>query len=103
VKGGDPAPSNPLGRVVGPVTVTIGAQTVQPVFAGLTLGFTGLYQVNVQMPSGVMSGNQVPVSISVGGKSRPASIFYGREMTYVAGSGAEFRALTALLKELNVE
>jgi uncharacterized protein (TIGR03437 family) len=75
VKGGDPAPSNPLGRVMVPVTVTIGGQTAQPSFAGLTPGFAGLYQVNVQIPNGVMPGDQVPVSISVGGKSSPGSIF----------------------------
>jgi uncharacterized protein (TIGR03437 family) len=58
-----------------PVTVTIGGQTAQPSFAGLTPGFAGLYQVNVQIPNGVMPGDQVPVSISVGGKSSPGSIF----------------------------
>ena len=58
-----------------PVTVTFGNQTVTAGFAGLTPGLAGLYQVNVNVPPGVMPGNQVPVTISVGGKSSSSSIY----------------------------
>jgi uncharacterized protein (TIGR03437 family) len=57
------------------VTVTFGNQTVTAGFAGLTPGLAGLYQVNVNVPPGVTPGNQVPVMISVGGKSSASSIY----------------------------
>jgi uncharacterized protein (TIGR03437 family) len=49
--------------------VTIGgvAGTVQ--FAGLTPGAIGLYQINVQLPGNVPTGDSVPVSVSIGGAS----------------------------------
>ncbi len=55
---GQGAPSaEPLARVVAPVTATVGGVTAPVQFAGLTPGFVGLYQVNVQIPSGVPSGS----------------------------------------------
>jgi uncharacterized protein (TIGR03437 family) len=71
---GTPAPSSPLAQVAAPVNVTIGEQTVQPSFAGLSPGYVGLYQLNLTMPSGVTPGNQVPVIVSVGGKSSSGAI-----------------------------
>ncbi len=68
VTSGDVAPFSTLARVGAPVTVTVGGQSAQASFAGLTPGYVGLYQVNVTMPGGVASGTQ-PVSISVGAKS----------------------------------
>ena len=40
-------------------------------FAGLTPGLTGLYQVNVTVPTGVTAGNQVPVVLAVDGEPAP--------------------------------
>jgi len=40
----------------------------------LTPGYVGLYQVNVMMPSGVAPGSQVPVTVSVAGKSGAGAI-----------------------------
>jgi uncharacterized protein (TIGR03437 family) len=45
--------------------VFIGATPVRPVFSGLAPGYRGLYQVNVQIPSGLAAGMQ-PLSISIG-------------------------------------
>jgi uncharacterized protein (TIGR03437 family) len=39
-------------------TVFVGALPLQPVFSGLAPGFTGLYQVDVQLPASVPSGLQ---------------------------------------------
>jgi len=75
VKGGDPSPSSPLASVPVPVTVTIGGQTANSFFAGLTPGFAGLYQINVVVPPGIPAGNQVPVTISVAGKSSSGNVF----------------------------
>jgi uncharacterized protein (TIGR03437 family) len=47
--------------------VRIGGQAVAAgnvQFAGLSPGFVGLYQVNVQLPAGVATGNAVPVQIT---------------------------------------
>jgi uncharacterized protein (TIGR03437 family) len=75
VSAGAIAPGSPLSMANTPVTVTFGNQTVTAGFAGLTPGLAGLYQVNATVPAGVTPGNQVPVTISVGGKSSSSSIF----------------------------
>jgi uncharacterized protein (TIGR03437 family) len=44
-------------------------------FIGLAPGFVGLYQVNVQIPSGALSGSQVPIQLSLSGAGgRPSNI-----------------------------
>jgi uncharacterized protein (TIGR03437 family) len=67
---GQAATTSPLLNVVSPVSVTIGEHNAWVDFAGLAPGFTGLYQLNVAVPSGV-SGNAVPVVLTVGGQPRP--------------------------------
>jgi uncharacterized protein (TIGR03437 family) len=74
VTSGEATPIAPLTAIAPPVRVSIGGRTATPAFAGLTPGFVGLYQVNVEMPSGVAAGDKTPVSISVGGKSSPVGI-----------------------------
>jgi uncharacterized protein (TIGR03437 family) len=54
------APSaEPLARVVDAVTATVGGQAATVQFAGLTPGYVGLYQVNVQIPAGIAPGPAV--------------------------------------------
>jgi uncharacterized protein (TIGR03437 family) len=60
----------PLLQVVAPVSLTIGGQNARVDFAGLAPGFTGLYQINAAVPSGV-SGSAVPVVLTVGGQPSP--------------------------------
>jgi uncharacterized protein (TIGR03437 family) len=38
-------------------------------YSGLAPGLVGLYQVNVQVPPGVPSGNDVQVVITIGGST----------------------------------
>ncbi len=71
---GNGTPSSPYEYAVAPVTVTIGGIPAKVLFAGLTPGYVGLYQVNVMMPSGVTPGSQVPVTVSVAGKSGAGNI-----------------------------
>lgn len=67
---GLPSPSTePLARVVTPVTATVGGLAAQVQFAGLAPGFVGLYQVNVQIPAGVVPGPAVPVVLLQNGVS----------------------------------
>jgi uncharacterized protein (TIGR03437 family) len=71
VTAGSAAPSQPLAYTVGTVTVSIGGQPAKVSFAGLAPGFAGLYQINATVPSGVPTGNQIPVVIMVDGISSP--------------------------------
>jgi len=63
VASGAAAPSDPPAKVTTPVTATVGGQPAAVHFAGLTPGFVGLYQVNVQIPAGVAPGSAVPLLV----------------------------------------
>jgi len=52
---GEAAP--PFSTVTTPVTVLIGGVEATVLYQGLAPGFVGLYQVNVQLPSGVAPGD----------------------------------------------
>ena len=72
VKEGTPAPTTPpLSTTVNPVTVTIGGQQAPVAFSGLAPGYAGLYQINVVVPSGVATGDAVPVVLSIAGQTSP--------------------------------
>jgi uncharacterized protein (TIGR03437 family) len=80
VTAGTAAPTSPLARVPGIDKVIFGGGggfsgdgVSQPVlFAGLTPGFVGLYQINVVVPADAPLGDSVPVSIGgdAGGSNR---------------------------------
>jgi uncharacterized protein (TIGR03437 family) len=57
VASGSPTPLDPLSRVTASPVVTVGGQQAQVLFAGLTPGWVGLYQVNIQIPANAKSGN----------------------------------------------
>jgi uncharacterized protein (TIGR03437 family) len=71
----DGAPLSPLSRTVAPVTVTIGGVPAPVAFSGLTPEYVGLYQVNLVVPSGIAPGSQVPVTLSVAGKSLQGNVY----------------------------
>jgi len=71
VTAGSAAPSQPLAYTAGTVSVTIGGQPATVPFAGLAPGFAGLYQINAKVPSGVPTGDQIPVVIAVDGINSP--------------------------------
>jgi uncharacterized protein (TIGR03437 family) len=62
---------SPLSQTIDAVTVTIGGLDAPVAFAGLTPGFTGLYQVNAYVPVGVAPGDNVPLIITQAGRSSP--------------------------------
>lgn len=53
---GEPASGFFVSETVGTATVTIGEQVLPVTFSGLAPGFAGLYQVNFQLPSGLLPG-----------------------------------------------
>ncbi len=55
-------------------SVYLGSTPVAPVFSGLTPGFVGLYQVNVQLPAGTPRG-AIPVTVTSGQKYSNAFSF----------------------------
>jgi uncharacterized protein (TIGR03437 family) len=61
---GEPAPSSPLSRTTLMPTVTIAGQPATVQFSGLTPGITGLYVVNVTLPSNIPAGLQ-PVVLTI--------------------------------------
>lgn len=63
----------PLSMTDNPVTVTIGDKPAEVSFSGLTPGFAGLYQINAVVPSGIVTGDEVPVVIRVAGQTSPVS------------------------------
>lgn len=56
VASGAETPGTPLSTVTSQPTVTVGSQTSNVVFAGLTPFFVGLYQIDFQVPMGASSG-----------------------------------------------
>ena len=68
VPSGDVAPTaEPLARTVSLPMVNIAGIVADVAFSGLAPGLVGLYQVNVQVPAGVPSGNAVEVVLTSGG------------------------------------
>jgi uncharacterized protein (TIGR03437 family) len=68
-----PIPDRPtdLIRVTGTVTANIAGQAAEVVFAGAAPGLVaGVVQLNLKLPLG-MTGNQLPIVVSVNGKSTP--------------------------------
>jgi uncharacterized protein (TIGR03437 family) len=63
------ASSTTLSYTSGTVTASIGGVSAPVSFAGLSPGFLGLYQVNVQIPAKSPTGSAVPLTISIGGST----------------------------------
>ncbi|MBI3696813.1 MAG: hypothetical protein HY238_18500 [Acidobacteria bacterium] len=66
---GRAAPLDTLSPAALPGAATIGGSTAPVMFLGLTPGFVGLAQANIQIPSDITPGAQVAMSITVGGQA----------------------------------
>jgi uncharacterized protein (TIGR03437 family) len=62
-----------LAQTTVPDTVRIGNTAAHVDFAGLSPGWVGLYQVNVDVPSDAATGLQ-PIVVSIGGVDSKASV-----------------------------
>jgi uncharacterized protein (TIGR03437 family) len=70
---GAPAPiPPPYSQALLTTTLTIGGVTATPVYSGLAPLFVGLYQVNVQVPDAVPTGDAIQVVLSIGGAASNA-------------------------------
>jgi len=68
VADGAPSPV-PAATTVNPATVQIGGANAQVLFAGLSPGSAGLYQINAIVPQAAATGNAVPVTVTVAGQT----------------------------------
>jgi len=66
VPSGTPSPGNPLGVPRVAPTVTIDGQLVEIVFAGLTPGGVGLFQINFYVPANARTGTPLDVVVKQG-------------------------------------
>ncbi len=75
VAAGSAASTTVLSNTDNPVTVTVGGDNAQVLFAGLAPGFVGLYQVNVLVPTGIAAADDVPVVLTeAGATSAPVTV-----------------------------
>jgi uncharacterized protein (TIGR03437 family) len=75
VASGDAAPgSPPLAETVAKPVVTIGGAQASLLFSGLVPGLVGLYQINIQVPNGVRTGDAVPLQIQMGNYTSSAAV-----------------------------
>ncbi len=62
-----PGSASPLYKTVDTPIVTIGGIPAPVQFSGIAPGFSGLYQINVQVPAGVQPGDDVPITLAMPG------------------------------------
>jgi len=55
-----------------PPQVSVGGKAAKILYFGDAQGYSGYYQVNFQVPSGVLAGNGVPVRLTYLGRSSNA-------------------------------
>lgn len=110
VASGAASPSNPVAVPMLPVSATIGGAAADVLFAGLTPGGVGLFQVNLRIPA--LAGGDYPLIVTVGqtrsnaplvavsSDGRPISsivrtIAY-HQLTAVPDKGPDYRTSTAI-------
>jgi uncharacterized protein (TIGR03437 family) len=71
---GSQTPLDRLSNTRVPVATTIGGKNASILFAGLTPGASGLYQVNAVVPIGVIPGDEVPIVLTVAGQSSSPAV-----------------------------
>ena len=74
VPAGTPAPDDQLSSAQIPAQVKMGGTTAEVLFAGLTPGQIGIYQINVQVSGDVKPGDNVPLEISQGGATTAITV-----------------------------
>jgi uncharacterized protein (TIGR03437 family) len=71
---GDAASADPLANAINTPTVTIGGVSLPLIYAGLTPGNVGVYQINAWIPGAVRSASQTPLLVQQGGASSSVQV-----------------------------
>jgi uncharacterized protein (TIGR03437 family) len=74
IQAGQAAPADPLSAAVTPVEVTLDGIPLEVVYAGLTPGGVGVYQINVKAPRGLKEGLDAPLVIRQGGMATMVTV-----------------------------
>jgi uncharacterized protein (TIGR03437 family) len=74
VEAGMPAPFEPLAVAETPPEVELGGVGLPVLYAGLTPGCAGIYQINAQVPSRVPVGMSIPLIVRQGGASTSLTV-----------------------------
>lgn len=72
---GQRAPSSPLSMSTLPITASIGGQPAQVLYAGLTPGLVGLFQLNIAVPANASTGAIIPLTITINGVPSQDNVF----------------------------
>ena len=69
---GEAASASPFSAAKVDVEVRVGSNSATALFTGLTAGFVGLAQLNIQLPDVLPTGGRATIQIRIGGvASRP--------------------------------
>jgi uncharacterized protein (TIGR03437 family) len=75
VEAGKAASLTTLSPTVNPVTATVGGRVATVLFAGVTPGFSGLYQVNLIVPAGLPDSDTTTLVLSANGQDSATVTF----------------------------
>jgi uncharacterized protein (TIGR03437 family) len=70
---GEPAPANALLRALANPAATVGGRPARVLFVGLTPGFVGLAQANIEIPADAPTGPTVELTLSLDGQAANAA------------------------------
>ena len=65
----DGSPSTGTSLTTATPIVSIGGVPATVTYSGLAPGEVGLYQMNIVVPAGTMTGNAVPIMVSIGNEN----------------------------------
>lgn len=74
VEAGSPAPFEPLAEAEIPPAVDLGGVGLPVLYAGLTPGYAGIYQINARVPGWVPAGISIPLTVRQGDASTTLTV-----------------------------
>jgi len=71
----DELASPPYPKITSPVTVTIGGQPAEILYAGAAPDLAAVFQINARVPTGIQTGSKVAVLVTIGGVKTQAGVW----------------------------